>query len=418
MGRISSGVKDLDALLDSFYVGDNVLWEVEAGTSVDVFIKNFIRQSALENQSVIYLSFNKSPQSVLQQLGEAPSAGFILLDCFTSGKGKNDRAFTKFFDSYEGESVRRVERPGDIAYLTDVLNSIEDSLPPGARYIFDSLTGMQDLWGDDQSTYKFFTYMCPRLYDLETVAYWVLEKEAHTQAFRANLRHITQVVLELYKKKDRLYIKSLKLEGRTGREAYKPHPYGMDGESVSISAARREPLLDIGTRIKETRTTVGMSQKELAERVDLTPSFISQLESNQISPSLNSFVQICGALGMSPEQFLKDVKAEDPPWYMRKEKVLSRVAQSEDGLKGYSIFKNGKMSGSIYVIETGASLIRHVTDHKGKELIHLIKGNISVTVEGRTKALSPGDSVVLRGQKPSQWKNEGGDKAELLVVCL
>ncbi len=143
---------------------------------------------------------------------------------------------------------------------------------------------MQDLWGDENRTYKFFTYICPRLYDLGTVAYWILEKDAHSQKFKANLGHITQVVLELYKRKDKFWIKALKIEGRPNREAFKPHSYEIGDKTISITSVRREPLFDIGTRIKESRIKAGMSQKELAGKVDLTPSFISQMESNQIAP--------------------------------------------------------------------------------------------------------------------------------------
>jgi KaiC/GvpD/RAD55 family RecA-like ATPase len=85
MEKISSGIRDLDVLIDSLYIGDNVVWEVEAGTPYTVFIQNFIRQAFSENKNVIYISFNKSPHSILQQIGEIPiNNNFILLDCFTS----------------------------------------------------------------------------------------------------------------------------------------------------------------------------------------------------------------------------------------------------------------------------------------------------------------------------------------------
>ena len=231
MSKISSGINDLDKLIDSLYVGDNVVWEVEAGTSSELFTRHFIIQSFSENQDIIYVSFNKSPHSIFQQIGEIPSKeNFILLDCFTSGKGKNDKAFLKFYEKGASDHVIKVDRPDDINHFTSVLNSIEYGKNPGKRYIFDSLTGMQDLWGDENSTYKFFTYMCPRLYDLGTVAYWILEKEAHSQAFKANLRHVTQVVLDLYIRKDKLFIKALKLDGRPSREAFKPHQYEIDSK--------------------------------------------------------------------------------------------------------------------------------------------------------------------------------------------
>ncbi|MEW6570457.1 MAG: ATPase domain-containing protein [Nitrospirota bacterium] len=224
--KISSGIKDLDNLIDSLYIGDNVVWEVEAGTSYGAFVRNFVvEQSSSKEQHVIYVSFNHSPYSIFQQLGELQAKeNFILFDCFTSGKGKNDRAFMKFYENSTNSAVIRVEKPADIEHFTRVLNSIEDTFSLGKRYIFDSLTGMQDLWGSEDSTYKFFTYMCPRLYDLGTVAYWILEKEAHSQAFKANLRHITQVVLDLYKRKDKLYMKALKLDGLAVRTGWHSNP--------------------------------------------------------------------------------------------------------------------------------------------------------------------------------------------------
>ena len=166
MDKISSGIMDLDVLIDSLHIGDNVVWEVEAGTPYPLFVQNFIRQAFSEDKDVIYISFNKSPSSILQQIGEIPKdEKFMLLDCFTSGKGKNDRAFTKFYENNHGMKSIRVDNPGDIEHFTSVLNAIEDTDKGsiGKRYIFDSLTGMQDLWGDENSTYKFFTYMCPAL---------------------------------------------------------------------------------------------------------------------------------------------------------------------------------------------------------------------------------------------------------------
>jgi transcriptional regulator with XRE-family HTH domain/KaiC/GvpD/RAD55 family RecA-like ATPase len=419
MGRIKSGINDLDSLIDSLYAGDNVVWEVEAGTSPEIFLQHFMRQSFADNQNIIYISFNKSPQSVLQQIGKILSHGNLkLLDCFTSGKGKNAAAFTRFYENHNGTNVIKVDEPGNIGHFTSILDSIEDGLPTGTRYIFDSLTGMQDLWGEEKSTYKFFTYMCPRLYDLGTVAYWVLEKDAHSQAFKANLRHITQVVLELYKRKDKLFIKALKLDGRSSREAFKPHPYEIDGDGgIAIVPARKEPFFEVGTNIKELRVEAGMSQKELADRVELTPSYISQLESNQISPSLNSFVQICNALGVAPGAVFEKKGTEDVRWLIRKERIFSSLFLAEDGLNVYRIVKNGNMSGAIFVLEPHAETERPLLPEAGSKLVYVLKGDISVVIGNKGKKLRPGDSVYLKEEIPSRWKNEGGDKAELLLLC-
>lgn len=438
MGKISSGIIDLDSLIDSLYAGDNIVWEVEAGTSYETFVHNFIKQSLADKQNVIYVSFNKSPQSILQQIfnysfnetsnppsppfskgmkGGLLDENFILLDCFTSGKGKNDRAFIKFYEHHSGPHVIKVDKPGDVADFTNILNSIEDRFP-SSKYIFDSLTGMQDLWGDEGNTYKFFTYMCPRLYDLGTVAYWVLEKEAHSHTFKANLEHITQVVLELYKRKDKLYIKALKLDRRSNREAFKPHPYEIDGKKISIKPIKRETAFDIGTKLKEIRMKLGISQKELADKIDLTPSFISQLEHNQIIPSLPSFLQICNALGVNPSVLWADSIANDESWLIRKEKIFSNLLLEEKDFRIFNIIKNGKHSSNIAIIDPHTKVKKDFLVQQGNELIYVLKGSVSLVRKGKEAILNEGDSVYFREEHPLVWKNEGDEKAELLIVCL
>jgi transcriptional regulator with XRE-family HTH domain len=416
MSKIQTGITDLDNLIDSLYVGDNVVWEIEAGTSPELFVSHFIGQSFSENRNVIYISFNKSPHTILQMIGAVPSKEtFVLLDCFTAGKGKNDKAFTKFYDDPLLLNVIKVEDPGNIDRFTGLLNTLEDNFQSGGMYVFDSLTGMQDLWGDENRTYKFFTYICPRLYDLGTVAYWLLEKDAHSQKFKANLRHITQVVLELYKRKDKLWIKALKLEGRPNREAFKPHSYEIAEKTISVSSVIKEPSFEIGTKIKELRMKSGISQKDLADKVDLTPSFISQLESNQIVPSLHSFMQICNALGVSLSATFEK-KAGEADWLIRKEKTFSQLLHKDNGARSFRILKNGTMTGSLIIIEPYAKAKGDMIVAEGKKLLYVLKGDISVTINGKVETLRPGDSLYLNKEVTSLLKNEGGDNAEILFI--
>lgn len=420
MSKISSGIQSLDRIIDSLYIGDNVVWEVDAGTSYDVFIQSFIRQSFDDSQKVIYVSFNKSPQSILNETRDflCPEH-FILIDCFTSGKGKNDNTFLRFYENPTNINVVRIKNPKNIEEFTQTFNSFEDSLPTGVRYVIESLTGMQDLWGDENDTYRFFTYMCPRLYDLGTVACWILEKEAHSQKFKANLRHITQVVFDLYKRRDKLYIKALKLDGRQDREAFKPHLYEIDGKNVTVTFPKRESSTDIGNKIKEIRTRLGISQKELADKVDLTPSFISQLENNQISPSLSSFLQIAEAIGISPTDLLqKEKKRDEADWLFRKDHTLQSLLKREKGYSLFNIVSNDKTSAYLTVINAGAELASHFLNSKKNELIHVLKGTVSVKIENSEKMLSPGDSIYLKHSLPSVWKNASDEETELLVICV
>jgi transcriptional regulator with XRE-family HTH domain len=278
---------------------------------------------------------------------------------------------------------------------------------------------MQDLWGDENSTYKFFTYMCPRLYDLGTVAYWMLEKEAHSQTFKANLRHITQVVIELYKKKEKLFIKALKLDRRSNREAFKPHSFEIDDNSISIIPTKKESSLDIGSRLRDKRIKLGMSQKDLAEKIGLTSSFISQIENNQISPSLHSFLQIANTMGINPTVLLqKDKKSDDVSWFIKGDTVKKNLFEKQQGYSIFTIISGDKTSVYRTVIHPVTDLKGHFLNYKKEELIYVLKGKVYVKVENSEKELKKGDSIYLKDSLPSYWRNKTKEEVELLVTCI
>ena len=224
--RISSGIPYLDHLLDSFKTGDNVIWEVDAGTYVEVFLQHFMEQSLRQGYQVVYVSFNVSPATLNQTFRSLPrQENLTLLDCFTSGKGNEDPVFTRFYrkpSPLQKVKVVRAKDPRTPSSFRTILDRIAVEKGARTRYIFDSVTGMQDAWGEEEATYKFFTYSCPRLYDLQTVAYWVLEKDAHSPSFKANLRHVTQVVIDLSRREEGdLWLKVNKLKGRSSRAAWR-----------------------------------------------------------------------------------------------------------------------------------------------------------------------------------------------------
>lgn len=164
-------------------------------------MSSFLLACEAEGHPVVYVSFNRSPQSITDLYAHRMSPGrFILVDCFSRGKGDGDEIFLEFFESANMSSslsAVQVGHPADAGELQKVLTEISTGTGKNARYIFDSLTGMFDLWGDEDAALRFFGHLCPRLFDLSTIAYWLLEKEAHTERFLAKLRHITQVVLEI-----------------------------------------------------------------------------------------------------------------------------------------------------------------------------------------------------------------------------
>ena len=424
--KISSGIGYVDHLLGFLKTGDNVIWEVEAGTYIEIFLRRFIEHNLRSGYKLVYVSFNISPSTLSKRLTHLPHLEYLtILDCFTSGKGNSDPLFSQFYEKekegFKG-SVIKVENPKDLSQFRVAMDRIEVEKGEGIRYIFDSLTGMQDIWGDENVTYKFFTYSCPRLYDLQTVAYWVLEKEAHTPSFKANLRHITQVAIELEKQDGDLFFKVIKIEGRFSRSAYLPKHYEVwDEEVIFPSIGGRRPG-NLGDKIKTLRKKIGMTQKELAEQVGLTPSFISQLEKNLISPSLDSLLKLSEKLNTQPIYFLTDGETG------QLQKMVITPGERQDiqlpGLKGtqmkfqllVSDVLNRRMEPHLLTMKDGVTINRHFYGHKGDEFAYVIEGELEVEIQEQKQLIRRGDSLYIESTFPSKWTNIGKGDAVILWV--
>jgi len=424
--KISSGIPYLDHLLGYFKTGDNVIWEVDAGSYIEVFLQHFIDHSLKNGYPVVYVSFNASPSTLTQSFQSFPHPeNLTLLDCFTSGKGKNDPVFGRFYAKEVREfpgKVVRVKNPQDLSQFLSALDGIEVEKGARTRYLFDSLTGMQEVWGDETATHKFFTYSCPRLYDLQTVAYWVLEKDAHTPSFKANLRHITQVVIELAREDGDLLLKVNKLKGRFSRSAFLPKRYEVwDQRIVFPSIGGRRPV-NLGEKVRGLREKMGLTQKELAAQIGLTPSFISQLEKNLISPSLDSLLKLSQSLNTPPVHFLMEGEDRSLSRMVvkpgeRKEVFLKELKKG--GTKIQLLMgdtANRRMEAFLITLPKGTDVGGHFFQHKGDEFAFLWEGEMEVELRGEKHLLKAGDSLYLESVVPARWMNPGKGNAVILWV--
>lgn len=64
--------------------------------------------------------------------------------------------------------------------------------------------------------------------------------------------------------------------------------------------------MDIGKKIRRLRLEKNLTQEELADRTELSKSFISQVEREQTSPSIATLVDILQALGTNLRDFFND----------------------------------------------------------------------------------------------------------------
>jgi len=105
-----------------------------------------------------------------------------------------------------------------------------------AFYVFDCLTDLLPYWHSDLMIGNFFKVTCPYLYELDTVAYFALIRNAHTYTTIAGIRETTQLLLDLYQVDGRLYIHPLKVWQRYSSTMFFPHLV-TETEAVSLTAS-------------------------------------------------------------------------------------------------------------------------------------------------------------------------------------
>ena len=423
--RVSTGLGELDRRLDGLFIGDNVIWYDEAGSLAFPFTLNFIQESQHQDKPLIYVTFDRSPKTLLEELGPlAEDPQLTLVDCFTHGKGDGSTIFSKFYEKNGAQwpyRIIKVNEPWKPESVAEAIYGIHQKLSGDVRFVFESLTGMQDLWEGEEGILKFYSRTCPRLYEMETIAYWIIEKGAHSNRLKAHINQIAQVAIDLAIKRGKSALTVLKAHNRQPRNLNKPEAFWADGMTVTFDLEKSVPAsIDLGGRLKALRTRKGLSQKELAGMVGVTPSTISQVESNLIYPSLPALFKIAQILAVEPGYFFhKESSGQRPSVFSGGGKVIRFPDLPKDNISGRHLLPvdlPAPIEPYLLEIPAGAKLPSHFFVHKGEEFGFLLEGELQMTLQNVVKQLGKGDVVYLTRHLPSQWKNPGQKTARLLWI--
>jgi len=174
----------------------------------------------------------------------------------------------------------------------------------------------------------------------------------------------------------------------------------------------------IGDHIRRLRSDRGLSVRAFAARTGFSPSFISQLENGQVSPSLGSLQKIAEGLGVTLGEFFVAaetgeesliVRADerrrmDSTWTDAHIEALGAMARSRRLEPVLMIFGPGGRSGT------------HPHAHSREEFAFIVKGEVTLTLADEENVMVPGDAVSLPAQAPRLWENRTREIAEILIV--
>ncbi len=171
--------------------------------------------------------------------------------------------------------------------------------------------------------------------------------------------------------------------------------------------------MDIGGKIRQLRTQKGLTLEELASRSELTKGFLSQLERNLTSPSIDSLDDILEALGTNLSDFFQEDKVEQ---YVFRENDF--FIDERESCTVHWIVPNTQKNRMEPILLTlpGGGKSFEVAPHSGEEFGYVVDGAAVLVCDGKESLLRRGETFYLHGRTFHTLRNDDPSPAHVLWV--
>lgn len=174
---------------------------------------------------------------------------------------------------------------------------------------------------------------------------------------------------------------------------------------------------NLGEIVRRLRTARELSVRTLAGRAGFSPSFISQVEHNQASPSIASLERLADALGVSLGDFFRDPAGGARPVTRATRRRRLTSWWSRARIEALSPMGAGRGFEAVMVtLGAGGSSGKRPHAHAGQALAIVFDGAVRLTLGAEVLRLVAGDAVSLDPGTPHLWENPGRKPVRLVLV--
>ena len=171
--------------------------------------------------------------------------------------------------------------------------------------------------------------------------------------------------------------------------------------------------MKIGSKIKEMRTRLNLTQEELANRLELTKGYISQLENDLTEPSISTLEDIVLALGTNLSDFFKE--EENEQIIFKKDDYFVKNNEGFDITWLITSAQKNQMEPILVKIHPHSK-----TDidypHEGEEFGLVLAGEIVLKLGTESYAIKKGESFYFSSTKEHYLQNTKDQVAKIVWV--
>ena len=172
-------------------------------------------------------------------------------------------------------------------------------------------------------------------------------------------------------------------------------------------AALKSVVPVLGNILKVYREKTRKNQSEVASRAGISISMLSQIERGVVSPSIDTLVGVCNALGLDIADLFRRITPDAP---VRLHRPGQRLGTRHDGVlfEQLAVSSHTNFPAELLLLEVKPG--RRVglgNGHEGIEMGYVLEGKAVLTVEGTEHPLGKGDSVSFDASLPHGLANGG-----------
>ena len=177
----------------------------------------------------------------------------------------------------------------------------------------------------------------------------------------------------------------------------------------------------IGERIKRLRLKKSMGLVEMGKHTGLSASFLSQLETGRVVPTLRNLARIAMVFSKDLSYFFDP----EPHTLFRVHRKSDRVRLPQSGVNdptyyfeslGYLVPDRtlDPYLAEFIPLPKNTEVRSHV--HPGFEFLYVLAGGMDVRHGTQTYQLEPGDSVYFDASTPHSYRCSGAEKSTVIIV--
>lgn len=179
----------------------------------------------------------------------------------------------------------------------------------------------------------------------------------------------------------------------------------------------------IGERIRRLRLKKSMGLVELGKHTGLSASFLSQLETGRVVPTLRNLARIAMVFSKDLSYFFEP----EPMAIFRVHRKKERVRLPQTGVEPPTYFFESlaymvpdrhmdPYFAEFVPLPEGVEPRSHL--HTGFEFLYILEGKLELTHGDHQETLGPGDSVYFEAGAPHAYRCAGSNPCAALIVTM